>query len=210
MPPVTATPPTLASMTIAQFLHALAAKSPAPGGGAVAGLAGAIAADQARMVIAYTLGRAAFAAHEAGLREMDAQLSSARDALLRLADEDAAAYGRYAALKALAEGDPARAGLAAAADEAAGVPRRTLEAALGVMRAVASLPGRTNRHLASDLVVAAAMAEAAAASAAANVAVNLSLLSEGAREPARAHAAMLAAESTRLRAEVGAACGALP
>ena len=45
------------SLPMRAFLTDLAARSPTPGGGSLAALLGALAASQAQMVIAYTLGK---------------------------------------------------------------------------------------------------------------------------------------------------------
>src|SRR5262245_5876212 len=82
----------LASYTIADFLEALAARTPTPGGGAVASAVGATAAALARMVVAYSLGKKSLAAHQPALEIAARELDVARALLLRLADEDAAAY----------------------------------------------------------------------------------------------------------------------
>src|SRR4051812_18812327 len=50
--------------TIESFLAAAAAKQPAPGGGSVAALAGALAASMGEMVINYSLGKKNLAAYE--------------------------------------------------------------------------------------------------------------------------------------------------
>ncbi len=68
------------SLPLQTFLADLAAKSPTPGGGSVAALAGAVAACQARMVLEYSVGRAKGAEHEPRLREVLAEFGRAEQA----------------------------------------------------------------------------------------------------------------------------------
>ena len=56
--------PRLEDLSLADYLGALAAKSPTPGGGAVASTTGATAAALAGMVVAYSLGKKNLAPHQ--------------------------------------------------------------------------------------------------------------------------------------------------
>ena len=77
-----------ANATIDGFLTALAAKQPAPGGGSVAALAGALAAAMGEMVLNYSVGKKDLAAHEPALREALTELTRARAMLLELLIEN--------------------------------------------------------------------------------------------------------------------------
>ena len=57
-----------ATTPIGDFLNAAAAKQPAPGGGSVAALAGALAAAMGEMVLNYTVGKKNLAQHEPELK----------------------------------------------------------------------------------------------------------------------------------------------
>ena len=98
-----------ADTTLADFAARLADKVPSPGGGAVAAVTLAHGAALGAMVLRYTVGRANFAAHEAQNTAALAELDAMRAEALRLADRDAAAYARLAALWKLPEGDATRA-----------------------------------------------------------------------------------------------------
>src|SRR5262249_11170887 len=98
--------------------------------------------------------------------------------LLDLADQDADAYAGFAAALKLpketeTQQEARRAAMRAAARVASDIPMETLEACLRVVAAAESLAGRCNTNAASDIGVAALLAEAAAHGAAANVLVNL-------------------------------------
>jgi methenyltetrahydrofolate cyclohydrolase len=181
-----------ASYTFGDFLDAIAAKSPAPGGGAVACSTGALAAALAGMVVAYSLGKKDLAAHQEALREADAYLLRARAMFVELADEDAAAYGLLNSLQKLPETDPQRVEqFPAAAAACVQVPLASVAACADVLRLLEKLGPITNRHLRSDLHVAAVLAEAAARAGACNVRINLSLLDSKARAAAETMLATL-------------------
>src|SRR5262245_36523271 len=93
------------SSTIAQFLDATAAKQPAPGGGSVAALVGALAAAAGEMVVNYSMGRKDVAAAEEGvLREILSELQRARGLLLELMVEDQSAFAVLSAARKNAKG----------------------------------------------------------------------------------------------------------
>src|SRR3954468_17059155 len=78
--------------SIAAYLDEIAAGTPAPGGGSVAAVTGALAAALGEMVANLTLGRAKYAATEPSLRSMRDRLTAMRAALLESAAADEAAY----------------------------------------------------------------------------------------------------------------------
>src|ERR1700743_100876 len=78
--------------SIQSFLDAAAAKQPAPGGGSVAALAGALAASMGEMVLNYSVGKKSLAAHEKELVEALGQFNRARAVLVELMIEDQSAY----------------------------------------------------------------------------------------------------------------------
>lgn len=161
-------------MRIDEFLAQLGAKSPTPGGGAVAAMTGATAASLARMVVNYSLGKKNLAEHQPALRNADTALQRFEALMLGLGDEDAAAYALVNALQKLPESDPKRlADLPAAEAAALAVPRAVLGACCDLLRTIETLAPITNRHLRSDLAIAAVLAEAGARSAWWNVRVNL-------------------------------------
>lgn len=167
---------TLASMTVADLLDSLASKSPAPGGGAVAGLVGAQSAALARMVVSYSLGRKSLTEHQDALEAIAAQLDNARGMMLSLADADADAYASLSDLwgRKLDEPEAFR----AAVRRAIQVPRSVMAAAADLLRLCERLAPISNPNLASDLVAAAVLAEAAAKAASLNVHVNAEQLAD--------------------------------
>lgn len=166
-----------AHLTISDFLAQLAAKTPAPGGGAVASTTGAIGASLARMVVAYSLGKKNLAEHQPVLQLADRALTNFASLFMQLADEDAAAYALVNELQKLPETDPRRAlELPGASAAALAAPGASLAAACDLLRLIESLAPITNKFLRSDLAIAAVLGEAAARSAWWNVLVNLTLI----------------------------------
>jgi formiminotetrahydrofolate cyclodeaminase len=172
----------LEEQTVRDALASIAAKQPTPGGGAVASLVAALGAALGEMVVNYSAGKKSLLEHEALHQDALAQLEHLRTLALSLAEEDERAYGRLNELWKLDADDPRRvAEFPAAVEAAIDVPNRALDACLGMLDLLERLPGRTNRMLASDLAIAAVLAEAGARSAAWNVRINLPLLRDRAR-----------------------------
>ncbi len=169
----------LRRLTLDSFLQSLGDKTPAPGGGAAACSTGATAAALARMVVEYSIGKKALADHQPALEHARLALARLTGIFLQLADEDAAAYGLVNELGKLRETDPRRlAELPGASAAAVAAPRAALAACCDLLRLVESLAPITNKHLRSDLAIAAVLAEAGAKSAWWSVLVNLPLVAD--------------------------------
>ena len=156
----------LASLSVAGLLDAVAARTPAPGSGAVSALAVALAAGLTEMAARFAPGEEAAAARAAEVRAEAAPL----------ADEDAAAYERYLRDREL--------------DPIVEVPLRVAALAAETAELAANLALEGNPNLRGDAATGAALAAAAAASSAFLVRINL----EGSPDDERvASAAALAA-----------------
>jgi methenyltetrahydrofolate cyclohydrolase len=171
--------PSLRSLTLGDFLDQIGAKTPAPGGGAVASATGAIASALGRMVVAYSVGKKSLAEHQPTLERAAQVLSRTSELLLELAEEDAAAYTAVNELSKLPETDERRLReWSAAAARAVDVPRAIVGACCDLLRLLESLQPITNTHLRSDLAIAAILAEAGAKSGWWNVKVNLDYVTD--------------------------------
>ena len=161
-----------ADETLSELLEQLAARTPAPGGGAGAAIAGATAAALAEMAAAFAAARPGGDPNMENARNRAALL---RARLLELADEDARSYQPVLDALARARADPDRAGaLEAALSDAADPPLKIAIAAAEVAElaaAAATAPG--NEHLLGDATAAATIADAATQAAARLVALNL-------------------------------------
>lgn len=201
--------PNFEQSSLSDFLASVAAKTPAPGGGAVACTTGALAASLAQMVVAYSEGRKSLAEHQPLLESARARLERSRALFLELAEEDARAYERLNELSRKAATDhAAKDAIPAAALDAARPPLACLAAAVGLLRLCEELCGRTNPHLRSDLAIAAVLAEACAASAAWNVRINMPSLPAAERTPIAAQCDTLVADAAALRKKIESACAA--
>lgn len=164
----------LTNHTFGELLTLIAAKSPTPGGGAVAGSVGAIAASLAHMVVAYSLGKKNLAQHQPALEAASRQLQRMREMYVQLAEEDAAAYGLVNELQKLPETDARRmAELPGAQRAAVDVPLAAMALSVELLRLCETLQPITNVYLKSDLGIATVLAEATNRSSAWNVHINL-------------------------------------
>jgi glutamate formiminotransferase/formiminotetrahydrofolate cyclodeaminase len=168
----------VAEMGLGDFAQALASGDPVPGGGAAAGVAGALGASLTAMVVRLSLGRPKYAEHAALHQEALEASDAARVRFLELAEADAAAYAAYRAARDLpreteAEQEARAAATRDAARKATQVPLDTVKACHAQVELVDRCVGRTNLYVASDLEVAALLLDSAARSAAVNVRANL-------------------------------------
>jgi methenyltetrahydrofolate cyclohydrolase len=179
--------PVAGEQAIAAWLDELGSAAPAPGGGAAAALSVATAAALVEMVANLTVGRPAYAEHEAEVIAVRDAAHRLRHLALGQIDEDAAVFRALMAAYRLPRGtDQERAArgpaIQAATRRAAGVPLDVAATAAEVIELAAELPGRSNPNVLSDVGVAAATAAAAIEAAAVNVDVNLATLTDtGAR-----------------------------
>jgi len=177
----------LAGRTVASFLDDVAADTPAPGGGSVAALCGALAASLAAMVSGITYPRKDAEANRDSLAALGARALTLKDRLLSAIQEDSDAFDGMMAARRLKAGTPEE---KAAREEA--IQRstiRAIEVPLSVVRRakevidVASEVAKIGTASAlSDVGVAALAALAAAEGAFDNVLINL----PGVADPARA------------------------
>lgn len=164
-------------------------------------MVGATASALLSMVAELSDGRPKFEVYAATIRRSAAIGRRIGEELLRLADQDAMAFGAFMATwkgsKELAT-DQRSAVLADAGRWSAEAPRQMLGCCVVIAEACERLAGRSNPSLASDLVCATRAVEAAAHCAAENVFVNLPNLSdETEQEALRTGAVQMVADTER-------------
>ena len=165
--------------TITRFLDAAAAKQPAPGGGSVAALAGALSAAMGEMVLNYSIGKKNLAAYETELKAALAEFHRARRILLELMIEDQAAYEAMTAVRKLPENSPERNEIFSPPLLACiRVPQAMAVTALALLELSEKLTGKVNRYLLSDLAVCAELAMATVRCGLYNVRINLADVAE--------------------------------
>ncbi len=165
------------SDTIETFLEQLAARVPAPGGGATAALHAAQGAALVAMVARYS-DSAKYARHAEEIATITATADRLRQNALGLAEEDAAAFTAVTKAYGLAKATPDEAAARSAAIEralvaAAHVPAVVIAVAEQVLRLAEQLLPIGNRNVVSDVAAAAEAARAAATTARVNVEINL-------------------------------------
>lgn len=190
----------LTDLTVRALTERMASSDPVPGGGSASALAGAMGAALVAMVAELTIGRPAYAEHEALVRELGAHGRQRQAELLELAEQDAAAYQAVVLARRMPkDSEPDRearaAALRSAMVDAARVPLRTAAVAAEVLELAQRIAPIGNRNAVSDAGVAAQLAAAALRGALLNVRINLPYLP--ADEPLR-HSAP--AEVARLEA----------
>ena len=174
---------TQASASFAEFLSQIAAKTPTPGGGAVACATGALGAALAGMVVSYSVGKKSLAPHRAELENAAHTLENMRSVFLELGEEDAAAYGLVNELMRLPEDDSRRKSeLHGAMRASIQVPMAAIAAAGDLLRLCEKLAPITNTQLHSDLGIAVTLSEAAAKASLWNVRVNAGMLGDDAEK----------------------------
>lgn len=173
---------TFGGWTIGGYLNELAAKLPAPGGGAAAALHAAQAAALTAMVARYTT-RAKDAENRPVIERIIDAADAARDRAVALADADASAFTAVGAAYKLPkstddEAADRSAAITAALVEAARVPAAVLDEADEVLSLAADLLPIGNPNVVTDIGAAADAARAAAGSSQLNIEINLASLSD--------------------------------
>ena len=167
--------------SVSEWLSAAAARRPAPGGGSVAALVGALSAAMGEMTLNFTAGRKGNTAEqEARVAAELAALERARKLMLTLMEEDQAAFAALTAARRLDDAAPGRQQTLDTAHAAAvAVPEAIMAVAAGVLIAASRVAPDANPWLLSDLEVCGELALATVRCGRYNVRANLSDLGPG-------------------------------
>ena len=170
---------------VGALVDAVAARTSAPGAGAVTGLAATLSAALAEMVARFSDDEAAAEA-----------CSRLRQRVVPLPNADGAAYGRYLdAVRMPREAEGRSERVAETLSAATDVPMQMVEAAAEVAAHAAGLARDGNPRLRGDALAAALVAAAAARSAAELVAINLDGVDAFSHDPRPARARWLARQA---------------
>lgn len=167
------------------FLTAAAAKQPAPGGGSVAALVGALAASMGEMTVNYSVGRKGLEAHQDELKQVLHDLHRVRGLMLGLMEEDQTAYAALTAAKKLPEGSAERhEQFPPALVASIRTPQAVGAAALATLELAERIVAKVNKWLLSDLAVCVDLATATVRCATYNVRANLGDIADPAERSA--------------------------
>lgn len=171
----------LVSKNISEFLNTLASPSPAPGGGSVSALAGALAAALISMVSHLTIGKKKYASVENEIKSVLDQAEKLRSTLTTLIDKDTDAFNivmsAFAMPKETDEQKNARAAaIESATKEATMVPLNVMQVCKEASALCDFVARNGNVNALSDAGVSALLLRAGCSGAYYNVKINLSSL----------------------------------
>ncbi|MBS4026071.1 MAG: cyclodeaminase/cyclohydrolase family protein [Clostridia bacterium] len=198
----------LVAKTVTGLIDELASSSPAPGGGSVAALSGALGAALGVMVCNLTIGKAKYEAVWAELEPVKKEAEQLQQRLLELIDIDTDSFNKVmAAFKLPKETNEEKKvrseAIQSATIGAAEVPLEVALLCLKALRFTPMLAEKGNENAISDIGVAAQQAEAGIQGAALNVKINLgSIKDESYRQQAAAKVAEYLAEGQKIKEQV--------
>ena len=173
----------LVKMDLRQFCNETLSDSPAPGGGSVAALMGALGVSLGGMVANLSAGKRGWEDKLSYFSDWAVKAQQLKDEMLFLVDEDTAAFNKVMAAFALpkesAEEKAARSAAIQSANKyAAEVPLRVMESASKGYQLLAEMAGKGNPASISDVGVGLLALRACIEGAAMNVRINLAGLKD--------------------------------
>jgi len=194
--------------TLQAFLDEVASAEPAPGGGSVAALSGALGASLVAMVCRLTIGKKGYEAVSAEMQTILPRAEALQRELRDLMQADTDAYARVMdAYKLPKQTDAEKAARTRAIQDAlkhaSDIPLRVAELCAQVLELARPVAEKGNKNAASDGGVGALMAEAGLRGAAFNVSINLGAINDEAfvREH-RARVQQLLADAEQRKNEI--------
>lgn len=164
----------LSDLKFTELLDEIASNSPAPGGGSVAAMSGAVGCSLLMMVCGLTIGKKKYADVQEQAQQVLDEASKLKAEFISLIDEDTDAFMRLFELFKVKEPTPEQQQMLKAAEaEAIGVPRKTMETAIAAMEQAAKLAPIGNKNAVSDIGVAVHCIKTAYKGGKLNVLINL-------------------------------------
>jgi glutamate formiminotransferase/formiminotetrahydrofolate cyclodeaminase len=191
----------LVKMDLRQFCNETLSDSPAPGGGSVAALMGALGVSLAGMVANLSAGKRGWDDKVTYFSDWAVKAQQLKDELLFLVDEDTAAFNKVMAAFGLpkdsADEKTARSAAIQSANKyAAEIPLRVMETAFKAYALLGEMAENGNPASISDVAVGALAVHACIEGAAMNVRINLAgLKDEKLRSPLQERMQKIAGES---------------
>ncbi len=169
--------------TLTGFLDELASSSPAPGGGSVAALAGALGAALTSMVCNLTIGKKKYMDVEEDMTKILKDAEDLRAQFTTLIDKDTDAFNKVMEAYGLPKENDAQkalrgAAITAATKEATMVPLEVMKHCIDGLALAQKVAANGNKNSVSDAGVSALMLHAGCEAAALNVRINLNSLSD--------------------------------
>jgi glutamate formiminotransferase/formiminotetrahydrofolate cyclodeaminase len=173
----------LLKMNLREFCNETLSDSPAPGGGSVAALMGALGASLGGMVANLSAGKRAWDDNLEYFSDRAVKAQQLKDELLSLVDEDTAAFNNvmdaFALPKESAQEKAARsAAIEQATKHAAEIPLKAMETAFKSYQLLSEMADKGNPASISDVGVGALATRACIEGAAMNVRINLAALKD--------------------------------
>ena len=168
----------MCDLSVSALLDLTASDAPAPGGGSISALAGALGAALASMVASLTLGKKGYEDVQEEMTALSAEGKALMDELLAAMDADTEAFNGYMAALALPkstdeEKAARREAMQKGLKEAALVPLATARLAARVFPLAEAAVRRGNKNAVTDGMVAALTARSAGLGSLLNVRINL-------------------------------------
>ena len=184
----------LVGLSVRAFADEVSMDSPAPGGGSVAALCGALGAGLSAMVANLTVGKKGYEKVFGDLKRAAVAAQVLKDDFLRFVDEDTVAFNRVmdAFRMPKATGEQIRERDAAVEEASKGatlVPLEVLKRSVNLLRLAKEVAKKGNKNSVSDAGVAGLAAQAAADGAFYNIRINLAGLKDAAFKKATAREA---------------------
>ena len=173
----------LVNMNLNMFLDELASNSPAPGGGSVAALSGALGAALSSMVCNLTRRKQGYELAEDEIKEILERSEELRKQLIELIDKDTEAFNKVMeSIKMPKETEDQKEkrkhAMQNAFKHAADVPLETAQKCIQILDIARILSEKGNKNSISDAAVSALMAQTGLHAAILNVRINLNSIAD--------------------------------
>jgi formiminotetrahydrofolate cyclodeaminase len=165
----------LVDLTVTQFIEEIASDKPAPGGGSVSALGGALGAALATLVGKATVGKEKFAEVQAEMENVISRCTKLHHQLSKMVDEDTNAFNAILKAYRMPKDDPEvrSKAIQKATIGAAEVPLEVAKLSFEALDLILAVAERGNKNAITDAGVAALFADSAVRGAIFNVKINM-------------------------------------